>query len=401
MTGRRALAAAVGAVCRAGAPVECRLAAAAASAPSLLVPTSSAALWTASESVQPSLRLAEEARALSHAHATTSSRGFFTAYTPASKVFKQRKLVGWAPEQLYAVVSRVEDYHLFVPWCQKSRVTRPPGPLPPQLQHHLRGQGRAPAAAAGRAAGGAAGAGAATAAGAGAATAGQPTYMEAELEVGFQVLVERYTSQIYLTPGRSVRSAVPDSSLFDHLDSTWTMEPGPAPATCWLSFHVDFAFRSQLHGVLADLFFSEVVKQMSNAFEGRCAKLYGPSSLLSPPRSRAGGATATATHAHGHQQPHATSHPASHSSSTRAGSSGASSSSSSTAAGTGGSGSASAGPGRPGHSPPRPMPPKAPAAGTGGAGSGAPGKTAAAAAAASGPRCSSAAGGPAAAVAGQ
>ena len=72
----------------------------------------------------------------------------------------------------------------------------------------------------------------------------------------------RYTSQIYLTPGRAVRSAVPDSSLFDHLDSTWTMEPGPAPATCWLSFHVDFAFRSQLHGYLADLFFSEVVKQV-------------------------------------------------------------------------------------------------------------------------------------------
>ncbi|EFJ39687.1 hypothetical protein VOLCADRAFT_33835, partial [Volvox carteri f. nagariensis] len=135
----------------------------------------------------------------------------------------------WTPEQFYAVVSRVEDYHKFVPWCQKSTIVKPPA----------------------------------------------NNYMEAELEVGFQVLVERYTSQIYLTPPRSVRSRVNNSTLFDHLDSTWTMEPGPTPRSCWLSFSVDFAFRSQLHGYLADIFFSEVVKQMTGAFEGRCAKLYG------------------------------------------------------------------------------------------------------------------------------
>ena len=46
---------------------------------------------------------------------------------------------------MYNVISEVEHYHLFVPWCQKSRV--------------LKRQG--------------------------------PTYLEAELVVGFQMLVER------------------------------------------------------------------------------------------------------------------------------------------------------------------------------------------------------------------
>lgn len=90
----------------------------------------------------------------------------------------------------------------------------------------------------------------------------------------------RYTSQVFLSPPRQVRSKVANSTLFHHLDSTWTMEPGPTPASCWLTFAVDFAFRSQLHGYVADMFFSEVVKQMTGAFEKRCEQLYGESSLL-------------------------------------------------------------------------------------------------------------------------
>ncbi|GIL66917.1 hypothetical protein Vafri_20432 [Volvox africanus] len=199
--------------------------------------------------LQPGQQVSE-ARYLSHTQASTSTRNFFTMGTPMpAKVFNQRRLVGWAPEQLYAVVSRVEDYHKFVPWCQKSTVVKPMA----------------------------------------------NNYLEAELEVGFQVLVERYTSQVFLMPPRSVRSRVADSSLFDHLDSTWTMEAGPTPRSCWLSFSVDFAFRSQLHGYLADIFFTEVVKQMSGAFEGRCAKLYGPSSLVAAPKSAGHAAAGTAS----------------------------------------------------------------------------------------------------------
>ncbi len=122
-------------------------------------------------------------------------------------------------------------------------------------------------------------------------------------------LPRRYTSQVFLTPPHTVRSRVADSALFDHLDSTWTMEPGPTPHSCWLSFHVDFAFRSQLHGYLADLFFAEVVKQMTGAFEGRCGVLYGPSSLLAqPPRPRQQQHQQQHSHQHqahklGHHQP--------------------------------------------------------------------------------------------------
>ncbi|GLC34372.1 hypothetical protein PLESTB_000736200 [Pleodorina starrii] len=244
MTGRKGLLSAASVARCAVRALECRQSAASSA---ILTSSSIAPLWTATEAAQQSGKLLIDARDLSHKQASTSARNFFTMGSPMpSKVYNQRRLVGWAPEQLYAVVSRVEDYHKFVPWCQRSTIVKPP----------------------------------------------VNNYMEAELEVGFQVLVERYTSQVFLTPPRSVRSRVADSSLFDHLDSTWTMEPGPTPRTCWLSFSVDFAFRSQLHGNLADIFFSEVVKQMSGAFEGRCARLYGPSSLLAPAAARPAAAAA-------------------------------------------------------------------------------------------------------------
>lgn len=76
-----------------------------------------------------------------------------------------------------------------------------------------------------------------------------------------------------------VKSSVDDSMLFDHLESSWSLQQGPTPDSTWLTFKVDFSFRSQLYGHVADLFFNEVVQRMMGAFEKRCQALYGASSL--------------------------------------------------------------------------------------------------------------------------
>ena len=55
-----------------------------------------------------------------------------------------------------------------------------------------------------------------------------------------------------------VFSTVADSTLFDHLDSTWEFHKGPTPTTTWLTFGVDFAFKSPLYKHVATVFFDEV-----------------------------------------------------------------------------------------------------------------------------------------------
>ncbi|KAK9867614.1 hypothetical protein WJX84_008733 [Apatococcus fuscideae] len=153
-----------------------------------------------------------------------------------SKKYTERKLIGYSPQQLYTVVAGIEHYKDFVPWCVRSSITHQPS----------------------------------------------ADYLEAELEVGFKLFTERYTSKVTLHKPNKVFSAVADSTLFDHLDSTWEFHKGPTPTTTWLTFGVDFAFKSPLYKHVATVFFDEVVKRMMNAFETRCRALYGPSHAHRP-----------------------------------------------------------------------------------------------------------------------
>lgn len=166
---------------------------------------------------------------------TPCQRHFFSlpgSDSDLSKRYTERKLLGWSAQQLYDVVADVDQYHHFVPWCQKSVVL---------VQRE--------------------------------------NYLEAELEVGFRVFVERYTSKVTLTPPRVVQSEVGDSTLFTYLDSTWEFTPGPTPGSCWLTFTIDFEFKSPLYRQVAAVFFEEVVQRMMGAFQGRCQQVYGPSTL--------------------------------------------------------------------------------------------------------------------------
>lgn len=147
-----------------------------------------------------------------------------------SKVYEERIVLGYSPEQLFDVVAAVDLYHGFVPWCQRSDIVR----------HHPDGS------------------------------------FDAELEIGFKFLVESYVSHVELKRPKLVKTTVSESSLFDHLINTWEFKPGPVPGSCDLYFLVDFKFQSPLYRQVASMFFKEVVSRLVGSFSDRCRLIYGP-----------------------------------------------------------------------------------------------------------------------------
>lgn len=150
-----------------------------------------------------------------------------------SKQHEETRVVGYTPEQLFAVVAAVDLYPDFVPWCQNSKILWQKGDA-----------------------------------------------LEAELQIGFNFLVERYRSHVELTKPSLIKTTVSESNVFEYLTNVWEFKPGPKPGTCNLHFSVKFQFRSPLYRKVANMFFQEVVSCLVGSFEERCHRVYGPSTKV-------------------------------------------------------------------------------------------------------------------------
>ena len=157
-------------------------------------------------------------------------RGFFGGATGAAhRTHKDRRLIGFSQQQMFDVVADVDSYKHFVPWCQESRVTK-------IVDDHN---------------------------------------FEADLQVGFKMFCERYTSKVHTEAPKKIISEAADSAVFNHLVFKWEFAPGPTQKTVWTSFAVDYDFKNALYTQTSTLFFDQVVSKMISAFEGRCRELYG------------------------------------------------------------------------------------------------------------------------------
>lgn len=142
-------------------------------------------------------------------------------------VHREKKILPYTPEQMFALVADVERYPEFLPWCVACRIRKRE----------------------------------------------TPTSFTADLQVGFKLVREQFTSRVTLEPAKAITVTYLNGP-FEHLVNEWKF--APAPGGTEVDFFLSFEFRSRLLQTLIGVLFEEAVHRMVSAFETRAANLYAP-----------------------------------------------------------------------------------------------------------------------------
>ena len=156
-------------------------------------------------------------------------------------VFSEKRIVGYSMDKMYKVVSDVDSYHKFVPYCRKSVVTLK-----------------------------------------------QDNRLSANLVVGFQPFLNlSYTSHVTLIEPFLVTAICKDVKIFEHLRTVWKFNPTQSndQNACLIDFAVSFAFKSRSHSMISKLFLDSIVRDNVKAFIDRAEAKYGPPSRESKQKS--------------------------------------------------------------------------------------------------------------------
>lgn len=146
----------------------------------------------------------------------------------------ERKIVPFAPRQLFDLVADVPRYPEFLPWCSAARVRR----------HEA------------------------------------PDVEIDEIAIGFGPFHEKFVSRVNLTTEDSNRLRIETVGIegpFRTLSSHWTFQPHPGGTQ--IDFSLEFEFRSRLLQHTVRVLFAEAVKRMVTAFEARAGQLYAKVSV--------------------------------------------------------------------------------------------------------------------------
>lgn len=151
-------------------------------------------------------------------------------------------LLWYSPREMYALVTAVEDYPKFLPWCDRAEV----------LQTHDDG-------------------------------------MSARLHIAFAGVKQAFTTRNVNELGRTVRMQLVDGP-FSQLEGTWTFTPLQAPAqpgavaptdpldnpACKVEFSLKYAFSSRPLELVISPVFDRIANTFIDAFVKRAEQVYGP-----------------------------------------------------------------------------------------------------------------------------
>ena len=143
---------------------------------------------------------------------------------------QETRVFPYQPIDIYRLVTNIEAYPEFLPWCAAVRVL-------------ARGE----------------------------------TGVNAEMVIRYKALSERFVTRVTQKPPTSTTPGYVDVNLvegpFSHLHNRWELKPHPQGTE--IHFTIEFTFRSAVLEKLMGYFFSSAFKKMVAAFEARAKEKLG------------------------------------------------------------------------------------------------------------------------------
>ena len=172
-----------------------------------------------------------------HCYSRRHLFGFASASPPIQQQLRRR--LPFPPSAFYSLVLDVPSYQLFLPYCLRSTLL---------------------------------------------ASTPSTQSFTAQLTLGFTPFTESYTSLVsYSQPSASssqpqqpyrVHARSLNSTLFNHLASTWEVRPVPSqPHVCDVTFDIEMSVKSALHRAVVSRVFANVAEQQLEAFVRRGQEL--------------------------------------------------------------------------------------------------------------------------------
>ncbi|OYR14608.1 polyketide cyclase / dehydrase and lipid transport family protein [Brucella rhizosphaerae] len=101
------------------------------------------------------------------------------------------------------------------------------------------------------------------------------TFLIADMTVGYKLIRETFTSQVFLKPEENVIDVKYVDGPFRYLDNRWTFKPVGDGSECDVEFFIDYEFKSRTLGLLMGSMFDLAFRKFSEAFEKRADQIYG------------------------------------------------------------------------------------------------------------------------------
>tara|TARA_B110000438_G_scaffold179279_1_gene171369 strand:- start:300 stop:746 length:447 start_codon:yes stop_codon:yes gene_type:complete len=139
--------------------------------------------------------------------------------------------VPFTQNQMFDLVSDIDSYDKFLPWCNKSTIISKKPLKDGSFE------------------------------------------MIADLEIGYKSLTYTYRSKVFLSADKNYIEVTNIDGPFNHLINKWSFEELP-DQKCKINFFINFEIKFKMFNVLISEFFETAFKKMVDSFESRARDIY-------------------------------------------------------------------------------------------------------------------------------